>query len=122
MSTDTIHSMSTRRYNLTDVINEQSYLQVPRWLKDKKGINPDLKYLYVLMYDLQKVSLKNGWSDELGQDYIYMSKETIMEEMECARQKAIRLKKELMKLGLIDDIQTGSNKPNRIYVKKPWEY
>lgn len=114
-------SNNTRRYNITDVMNEQSYLQTPRWLKERRGVVPEAKYLYTLMYDLQKVSLMNGWSDELGQVFIYMSVETIMEEMECARGKAIKLKKILAEHELIDDMQMGCNKPNRIYVKKPWK-
>lgn len=113
-------SESMRRYNVKDDAGELSFLQCPRWLVEKKEIKPDLKYLYMLMYDLQKVSISNQWSDELGQIYIYMGVTKIMDYMNCSNKKAVKMKKELEKLGLIDDVQVGCNKPNRIYVKKPW--
>lgn len=106
------------RYNYKDDKNEFSFLQMPRALKNRKDISPELKYLYMLMYDLTKLSTENLWMDENQDIYIYMGIEVIKEEMGCGNQKAIKLKKDLEKLGLIEDVQMGCNKPNRIYVHK----
>lgn len=106
------------RYKFSIAKEQFDFLQMPRKLKERKGISPELKYLYVLMYDLLKISMANMWCDENDDVYIYMSIETIMEEMCCANQKAVKMKKDLEKLGLIEDVQMGCNKPNRIYVHK----
>ena len=106
------------RYNYRQDKDEFIYLQLPRSLKEKSGIKPELKYLYTLMYDLTKLSMENKWFDENGDVFIYMGIEKIMEEMECGNQKAVKMKKDLEKLGLIEDVVVGCNKPNRIYVHK----
>lgn len=106
------------RFNYREDKNEFVFLQLPRALKDKRGIKPELKYLYTLMYDLTKQSMENAWFDENGDVFIYMGIEKIMEEMECANQKAVKMKKDLEKLGLIEEVRQGLNKPNRIYVHK----
>lgn len=106
------------RYNYRQDKDEFIFLQLPRSLKEKRGIKPELKYLYTLMYDITKQSMENHWFDENGDVYIYMGVETIMKEMECGNQKAIKMKKELEKLGLIEEVRQGLNKPNRIYVHK----
>ena len=106
------------RYKFTVAKEQFNFLQMPRKLKERKDIKPELKYLYVLMYDLLKVSMENMWCDENDDVYIYMSVETIEEEMCCSKKTAIKMKKDLEKIGLIEDIQMGCNKPNRIYVHK----
>ena len=106
------------RYNYQQDKDEFVYLQLPRSLKEKRGLKPELKYLYTLMYDLTKLSMQNAWFDEKGDVYIYMGIDTIMDEMECGNQKAVKMKKALEKAGLIEDVTQGCNKPNRIYVHK----
>lgn len=106
------------RYNYMHDRDSFTFLQLPRALKDKRGIKPELKYLYTLMLDLTKLSIENMWFDENQDVYINMGIDTIMEEMECGNQKAVKMKKDLVDLGLIEDIQMGCNKPNRIYVHK----
>ena len=47
------------RYNYRQDKDEFIYLQLPRSLKEKRGVKPELKYLYTLMYDLTKLSMEN---------------------------------------------------------------
>jgi len=55
--------------------------------------------------------------DEAGDIFIYYSIEELAEDLGCGRAKVIKLKKELIKYSLIDEVRQGLNKANRIYVK-----
>ena len=97
------------------------FYRIPKVLFEVEGvkeISTDAKLLYGLMLDRMQLSAKNGWLDEEGRVYIYYTLEQVMENMNCARQKAAKLLDELEKdAGLIERVRTGLNKPNKIYVK-----
>ena len=74
-----------------------SFYRIPRLLiKDErfKELSSDAKLLYGLMLDRMALSVKNGWLDEQNRVYIKYSFSGIMEDLNCAREKASKLLKE----------------------------
>ncbi len=98
-----------------------AFFRIPKILfKDKrfKNISTDAKVLYGLMLDRVSLSARNQWIDDLGRVYIIFTLEEIMEELDCANQKATKLISELEdKAHLIERKRQGLGKPALIYVK-----
>ena len=66
------------------------------------------KLLYGMMLDRMSLSVKNEWYDEDGRIYIYFTVEEISEDMNCGRDKAIKLLGELdthKGIGLIERVK-----------------
>ena len=71
-----------------------SFFRIPKLLfRDEafKSVSTDAKVLYGLMLDRMSLSLKNGWMDTEGRVYIIYTIADIMEDMNCADQKAGKL-------------------------------
>ena len=98
-----------------------AFFRIPKILfRDKrfKNISTDAKVLYGLMLDRVSLSVKNKWIDDKERIYIIFTLEEIMEELDCANQKATKLVVELEnKAGLIERKRQGLGKPTLIYVK-----
>ena len=98
-----------------------SFYRVPKVLFTKeqfKQMSAEAKILYGIMLDKLDLSVKNKWGDEKGRVYIIYTIEQIMEDMNCADQKATKLLDELeKKCGLIERKRQGLGKPNLIFVK-----
>ena len=100
-----------------------SFYRIPKILfKDKmfKDVSTDAKVLYGLMLDRMGLSVKNRWFDEENRVYIVYTIMDIMEDLNCADQKAGKLLSELdtvKGIGLIERRRQGLGKPNIIYVK-----
>lgn len=110
------------RYNINNNMGEFVFFQLPKSIhcnRQYKELSIEARYLYMLMYDRNKLSIANNWINENGDIYIFFSVESICEEMKVGNKKAIKLKKELIKSKLIEDVRQGMNKPNIIYVNQP---
>lgn len=95
------------------------FFQFPKLLmygEKYREMSSDSKLLYMLSLDLIKLSMKHGWKDKEGRYYIKMSLETIQDRLNCAKQKAQKLKKELETFGLLEEERIGLGKSNRLYV------
>lgn len=113
------------RYNVNNNIGEFVFFQLPKSIQfneEYKGLSVEARYLYMLMYDRNKISISNNWIDSNGDIYIYFSIEAICDSLDIKKQKAIKLKKELTKFNLIEEVRQGLNKPNIIYVNVPKKY
>ena len=101
-----------------------SFYRIPRQLvtgAEFCDLSTDAKLLYGMMLDRMGLSLKNGWHEEDGRVYIYYTVEEIAEDLNCGREKAIRLVAELDEskgFGLIFRKRQGQGKPTKIYVKR----
>ena len=74
------------------------YFRIPRLLITSprfKNLSTDAKLLYGMMLDRMSLSAKNEWYDDDGRVYIYFTVEEISEEMNCGRDKAMKLLAEL---------------------------
>lgn len=100
-----------------------SFYRIPKMLiKDQRfsELSSDAKILYGLMLDRMALSVKNEWQDDEDKTYIIYTLEQIMEDLNCAKQKAVKILSELDNkngIGLIEKVRRGLGKPDIIYVK-----
>ena len=76
--------------------------------------------LYGLMLDRMSLSMKNGWLDEENRVYIIYTLENIMEDLNCGKDKGVKILAELdtvKSIGLIERKKRGLGKPSIIFVK-----
>ena len=101
-----------------------SFYRIPKLLitgAQFKTLSTDAKLLYGLLLDRMGLSAKNGWYDEQGRVYIYYTLEEIMADMNCGKDKGVKLLSELdanRGIGLIERVKQGQGRPTRIYVKR----
>nr|DAZ46825.1 MAG TPA: replication initiator protein [Caudoviricetes sp.] len=76
------------------------------------------KILYSWMLDRYYLSLANRekWTDEDGDVFIYFSRESVAELLDCSLKTATKLFKEIEDANLIYIVEQRGMKPNRIYV------
>lgn len=100
-----------------------SFYRIPRMLiKDKhfSTLSNDAKILYGLMLDRMSLSLRNEWQDDQDRTYIIYTIDNIMEDLNCGKNKAVKIMAELDSsggIGLIERVRRGLGKPDIIYVK-----
>ena len=100
-----------------------SFYRIPKALFTEpyfQGLSTDAKLLYGIMLDRMSLSVKNGWIDDSGRAYIIMTLEQVMEYMNCAKDKGVKLMAELDSekgVGLIERVRQGFGRPALIYVK-----
>ena len=100
------------------------YFRVPRLLITSpyfKHISTDAKLLYGMLLDRMGLSAKNNWYDENGRVYIYYTIDEICDDMNCGRDKAMKLLAELDSkkgVGLIERVKQGQGRPTKIYAKQ----
>ena len=104
--------------HIDEVRNNQFY-QFPQWLlrEPYNNLSHRAMLMYMLLWDRRGLSEKNGWYDENGKVYVYFTNEQFMETLGTKSNKTIvEAKKELHKIGLLEEVQQGINKPNRLYI------
>jgi hypothetical protein len=109
------------KYNANEVYGERFYA-VPKvfMTNDKyKKLSSDCKLAYGVLKDRFNLSVKNGWIDENGDIFFYFTIEDLCEYLGCAKQKAISIKKELIKAELLEAKRQGLKKPDILYLLKP---
>lgn len=100
-----------------------SFYRVPRLLiKDERfnKLSSDAKLLYGLMLDRMSLSIKNKWFDDNNRAYIIYTINSIMEDLGCGKEKAVKVLAELDNtkgIGLVEKVRRGLGKPDIIYVK-----
>lgn len=98
-----------------------SFYRIPKILFtgiEFQMLSIEAKLLYGILLDRMNYSARNGWFDENNRVYIIFTLEDVMENLNCAKQKAVKLLNELEnECGLIERKRQGLGKPNLIYVK-----
>ena len=99
-----------------------SFIRVPKLLINLpiyKDLTSDDKLLYGILLDRMSLSAKNRWMDDDGRVYIIFTIEDVMEALNCAQHKAVKLMNNLeTKAHLIERKRQGQGKPSLIYAKK----
>lgn len=101
-----------------------SYYRIPRALitgREFRHVSTDAKLLYGLLLDRMGLSSRNGWFDNQGRVFIYYTLEEIQEDLNCGRDKAMKLLAELdtpRGVGLIERVRQGQGRPTLVYVKQ----
>ena len=118
--------MAYGRISLEQALNSDNFYQLPKVViksKDYRKLKAEAKLMFMLCRDRLSASLDSTrkgdlrFVDDLGDIFIYYNIEDLSEDLGCGRDKVMKLKKELIKYGLIDEVRQGLNKANRIYVK-----
>lgn len=100
------------------------YFRIPRQLITNprfKHLSTDAKLLYGMLLDRMGLSAKNNWYDDDGRVYIYYTVDEICGDMNCGRDKAMKLLAELdtnKGVGLVERIKQGQGKPAKLYVRR----
>lgn len=98
-------------YFYGDEAEQFIYFRIPRQLITDprfKHLSTDAKLLYGMLLDRMSLSVKNGWYDEDGRVYIYYTVEEICTDMNCGRDKAMKMLADLNTkkgVGLINRIK-----------------
>lgn len=107
------------RITITQVHNSERFFRVPKQLFESpfyQKMSAEAKLLYAILKDRFELSVKNNWIDQDGCIYMFFTVEDIGEKLGCGRDKVIKLKKELKKYDLLEEVRQGLNKPNLIYL------
>lgn len=100
-----------------------SFYRIPKLLftdETFRELSTDAKVLYGIMLDRMSLSSKNQWYDAERRIFIYFTINDVMEYLNCKKNKAIEIMKELDSeggIGLIEKSRQGQGKPTMIYVK-----
>ncbi|WP_300135943.1 replication initiator protein A [uncultured Oscillibacter sp.] len=111
-------------YFYGDEAEQSIYFRIPRQLITDsrfKHLPTDAKLLYGMLLDRMSLSFKNGWYDGGGRVYIYYTVEEICGDMNCGRDKAMKMLADLdtkKGVGLIRRVRQGQRKPTKLYVKR----
>lgn len=107
------------RISLAQVNNGERFFRVPKLLFESelyKKMSAESKLLYAILKDRFELSVKNNWIDADGNIYFIFTVEEIGEMLGYGKDKIIKLKKELKKYDLLEEVRQGLNKPNLIYL------
>ena len=111
-------------YFYGDEAEQFVYFRIPRQLITDprfKSLSTDAKLLYGMLLDRMSLSVKHGWCDEDGRVYIYYTVEEICVDMNCGRDKAMKMLADLdirKGVGLISRVKQGQGKPTKLYVRR----
>ena len=111
-------------YHYAERAEQYSFYRMPKILFTDnrfKGLSTEAKVLYGLMLDRMALSVKHQWFDDEQRVYIYYSLDDAMEQLNCGKDKGVKLFAELdteKGYGLIERKKQGQGKPTIIYVKE----
>ena len=99
------------------------YYQMPQFLLageffgDK--ISNNARVLYTLLMNRHRISVKNGWFDKNGDAFVYFKRSEMERQLGLSGKTVSKVMQELKDLFLVEEIQQGLNKPNKIYLLSP---
>jgi len=109
-------------YTVNEMYAEKFY-QVPKILFTnplyKDGLSALEKMAFGLLKDRFSLSKQNGWFDSQGRIYFIFTQEALMEIFGCSNKTASNVKKNLIKVGLLEVKRNGQGKADWLYLKKP---
>lgn len=118
--------MAYGRISLEQALNSDNFYQLPKVIIGTKyysKLKAEAKLLFMLCRDRLSASLDSTrrgdmrFVDADGDIFIYYAIDDLASDLGCGRKKVMKLKKDLIEYGLIDEVRQGLNKANRIYVK-----
>ncbi|MGS0665350.1 replication initiator protein A [Staphylococcus arlettae] len=113
--------MSEQRFNIQQQYRERFY-QLPKvFFTNEKymQLSNDAKIAYALLKDRLELSIKNNWFDENGDIFFIFTNEKLKNILNCHDGKLTKIKKELSKADLLEQVRCGQGKPNKLYLKNP---
>ncbi|MBF0992859.1 MAG: replication initiator protein A [Granulicatella sp.] len=101
---------------------KQRFLMLPAGLaygELYKDLSSDSKFAWTILNDRAKLSKQNGWYDEDGSIYFIFSNNDLVEIIKQSEPKIIKIKKELIEFGLLEQRRMGRGLSNRLYIYEP---
>lgn len=81
-----------------------------------KKLSDSAKVTYAILNDRVSLSIKNNWIDENGDIYFIFTNESLQNILDKSKNTITKIKRELQEVGLLEQIRTGFNKPNKLYL------
>jgi hypothetical protein len=106
------------RKNIKNQANQNFYmLHKALFVNEKyKKLSDSAKVTYAILNDRVSLSIKNNWVDDNGDIYFIFTNESLQNILVKSKNTITKKKKELQAVGLLDEIRTGFNKPNKLYL------
>lgn len=107
-------------YFYAEQAESYSFYRIPKLLFTEEvfsELSSEAKILYGLIMDRISLSRENGWIDQDGHVYVYYTVSNVEKALNCCKNTACKLLKELEDFGLIEREKQGLCKPAIIYVK-----
>lgn len=108
------------RITLEQIQTGERFIKIPMAFVESRyysKFSTEGKYLYGILYNRFQLSVKNGWVDNKNCVYLIYTVEDLCKILGFGRNKVIKLKKELVKYGLLEEVRQGLNKPNLLYLQ-----
>ena len=84
----------------------------------KTNLSDKAKLLYMIILDRLKLSIKNNYTNDKNEVYIYLSRQEVQKILSCSDKTVTKAFKELISLDLIFEERTAIGKSIKIYVDK----
>lgn len=84
----------------------------------KSNLSDKAKLLYMIILDRLKLSMKNNYTNEKSEVYIYLSRKEVQKILNCSDKTITKAFNELISLELIFEDRNGIGKNIKIYVNK----
>ena len=100
----------------------QRFLMLPAGLaygELYETLSTDSKFAWTILNDRAKLSKRNGWFDEDGSIYFIFNNIDLVRILKMSEPKVIKIKKELVEYGLLEQKRLGRGLPNRLYLFEP---
>lgn len=84
----------------------------------KSNLSDKAKLLYIIILDRLKLSIKNNYTNDKNEVYIYLSRQEVQKILSCSDKTVTKTFNELISLELIFEERNGIGKNIKIYVNK----
>lgn len=84
----------------------------------KSNLSDKAKLLYMIILDRLKLSMKNNYTNEKSEVYIYLSRKEVQKILNCSDKTITKAFNELISLELIFEERNGIGKNIKLYVNK----
>ena len=106
------------RKNIKNQANQNFYmLHKVLFVNEKyKKLSDSAKVTYAILNDRVSLSIKNNWIDQNGDIYFIFTNENLQEVLDKSKNTITKIKKELQEVDLLEQVKTGFNQPNKLYL------
>lgn len=101
---------------------EKKFLMLPALLiygELYRSLDSGAKIAWTILNDRANLSKKNGWYDQEGNVYFVYTNQELMNLVNVSEPTIVKIKKELISYGLLDQKRMGRGKANLLYIYEP---
>ena len=113
-----------RRIKLEDIIPKEKFYRIPKQLLNcqlYQDLSNESILVYAIFQDRFELSIRNRWIDNNNAVYFIYTIEELGKIIKRSKPTVIKIKKELVRYGLLEEEYVGLNQPNRLYILSPVE-